>query len=139
MRRGLRQVDSRLPKALQQANKQVSNKIVEAARPKVAGLPSPGGTRAMSGLTARATQKSATVVLLGSNPTVRANVLGTLSHKAWGRHVSGSGPFQAWLGQGWSPEELYGLGPAMTDVVDRFGLDEYADAFMDALAVAFPD
>jgi hypothetical protein len=139
MRRGLKLVDSRLPKALTVAHKKVSQKVVDQAKPKIAGLPSPGGSKAMSGLTARGSQTSAKVILQGSNHTIRANVLGTLSHKAWGRHVSGSGPWQPWLGQSWSPEDLYGLGPALTDVVDGFGLDEYADAFMDALAVAFPD
>lgn len=93
----------------------------------------------MSGLTARASQSKATVVLLGSNPTIRANVFGTLSHKVWGRNVSGSGPWKAWLGNSWTPEHLYGLGPAITEVVDGFALDEYADAVMDALAAAFPD
>jgi hypothetical protein len=34
---------------------------------------------------------------------------------------------------------LHGLGPAIRGVVDGFALEEYADAFMDALAVAFPD
>lgn len=139
MRAALRRIDPRLNKALQVANKRVSQKVVDTAKPKIAGLPSPGGSKAMSGLTARAGQNKATVVLLGSNPTIRANVLGTLSHKVWGRHVSGSGPFLPWLGRSWSPEDLYGLGPALTTVVDGFGLDEYADAYMDALAVAFPD
>lgn len=93
----------------------------------------------MSGLTARASQSKATVVLLGSNPTIRANVFGTLSHKVFGRNVSGPGPFRPWLGGSWHPEQLYGLGPALTEVVDGFALDEYMDAVMDALAKAFPD
>jgi len=78
-------------------------------------------------------------VLLGSNPTIRANVFGTLSHKVWGRNVSGSGPFLPWIGREWQPEDLYGVGPALTQVLDTFGLDQTADAYMQALAAAFPD
>lgn len=139
LRRELRRIDPRLAKTLQTANKRVSERVRDRARPAIQGLPSPGGSRAMSGLTARASQSKATVVLLGSNPTIRANVFGTLSHKVWGRNVSGSGPWKAWLGNSWTPEHLYGLGPAITEVVDGFALDEYADAVMDALAAAFPD
>jgi hypothetical protein len=139
MRAGLRQIDSRLPKALQKANRTVSDKVVEQGRPAIVGLRSPGGARAASGLRARATQTKATVVMLGSNPTIRANVFGTLSHKVYGRNVSGSGPFLPWIGNTWTPEQLHGLGPAIRGVVDGFALEEYADAFMDALAVAFPD
>ena len=40
----------------------------------------------------------------------------------------------------WQPEELYGFGPALTRVVDRYAVKEYADAYMDALkAGAFPN
>ena len=93
----------------------------------------------MSGITARATAKSASIALLGSNPTIRANVFGTLSHKVFGRHVLGRGPWRAWIGNTWTPEQLYGIGPALTTVADGFALDEYADALMDALKEAFPD
>jgi hypothetical protein len=139
LRRELRRIDPRLAKTLQVANKKVSEKAVSVAGPRIAGLPSPGGSKAVSGLRPRASQSKATVVLLGSNPTIRANVLGALSHKAWGRHRSGRGPWLAWLGNTWSPEDLYGLGPALTQVADGFALDEYADAWMDGLAAAFPD
>lgn len=138
LRRELRRIDPKLAKTLQAANKKVSERVRDKARPEIAGLPSPGGSKAIGGLSARATQSKATVVLLGSNPTIRANVLGTLSHMVWGRSVPGSGPFLPWLGQSWSPEDLYGLGPALTDVVDHFALDEYADAWLDGLAGAFP-
>lgn len=139
LRRELRRIDPKLAKTLSVANKKVSERIRDAARPKIAGLSSPGGSRAMGGLTARATPTKATVVLLGSNPTIRANVFGTLSHKVWGRNVSGHGPFLPWLGQSWQPEELYGLGPAITNVVDGFAMDEYADSWMKGLDAAFPD
>jgi hypothetical protein len=139
LRRELRRIDPRLAKTLQVANKRVSEKVVSKAGPAVQGLSSPGGARAQSGIRARASQSKATVVLLGSNPTIRASVFGTLSHKVFGRNVSGHGPWQPWLGQSWPPEDLYGLGPAITETVDGFALDEYADAFMDALRFAFPD
>lgn len=92
----------------------------------------------MPGLRPRATQSKASVVMLRSNPTIHPNVLGTLSHKVFGRNVPGRGPWLAWLGNSWHPEDLYGLGPALTEVADGFALDEYAEAFMDALALAFP-
>jgi hypothetical protein len=139
LRRELRRIDPRLAKTLQVANKKVSEKVVSAGAPRIAGLSSPGGTKAMSGLRPRASQSKATVVLLGSNPTIRANVFGTLSHKVFGRNVPGRGPWLAWLGNSWHPEDLYGLGPALTEVADGFALDEYADAWLDALAAAFPD
>jgi hypothetical protein len=139
LRRELRRIDPRLAKTLQVANKRVSERVVSKARPAIQGLRSPGGARAQSGLRARASQTKATVVLLGSNPTIRANVFGTLSHKVFGRNVSGHGPFLPWLGDSWMPEQLYGLGPALTETVDGFALTEYADAWMDGLAAAFPD
>ena len=138
-RRDLAKVDKRLPKALQAAHKKVAQRVAEKAKPAVAGLPSPGGARAMSGIRGNATQKAARITLLGSNPTIRASVFGTLSHKVWGRNVSGRGPWQPWLGNTWQPEQLYGIGPVIRDTADNFALEEYADAIMDALAVAFPD
>jgi hypothetical protein len=93
----------------------------------------------MSGIRGNASQKAARITLLGSNPTIRASVFGTLSHKVWGRNVSGRGPWQPWLGNTWQPEQLYGLGPVIKEAADGFALDEYADAIMDALKVAFPD
>ena len=138
-RRDLRKVDKRLPKALQVAHKKVAQRVAEKAKPAVAGLPSPGGSRAVSGIRGNASQKAARITLLGSNPTIRANVFGTLSHKVWGHHVSGRGPWQPWIGNQWTPEQLYGLGPVIKEAADGFALDEYADAIMDALKVAFPD
>lgn len=138
-RRDLRRVDKNLPKALQKAHKKVAEQVAEKAKPAVKGLPSPGGGRAVSGIRGNATQKAARITLLGSNPTIRANVFGTLSHKVWGRNVTGSGPWQPWLGNTWQPEDLYGIGPVIKDTADNFALDEYADAIMEAFKVAFPD
>lgn len=139
LRRELRRIDPRLAKTLQVANKRVAERVVQQARPAIQALPSPGGTKAQSGLRPRATQKSAKVVMLASNKTLHANVFGTLSHTVFGKVTPGHGPWLPWLGKSWHPEELYGLGPALREVADGFALDEYADAWMDALAAAFPD
>lgn len=138
-RRDLRRVDKRLPKAIQVAHKKVAQRVADKAKPAVQGLPSPGGSKAMSGIRGNATQKAARITLLGSNPTIRANVFGTLSHKVWGRNVSGSGPWKPWIGSTWQPEDLYGIGPVIRDTADNFALDEYADEIHDAFAVAFPN
>ena len=138
-RRDLRKVDSRLPKALQKAHKKVATRTAEKGRPAVQGLSSPGGTIATRGIRGNASQKAARITLLGSNPTVRANVFGARSHTVFGRRVPGSGPWKPWIGNKWEPEQLYGLGPVIQDTADNFALDEYGDAIMDALKVAFPD
>jgi len=92
----------------------------------------------MSGIRGNASQKAARITLLGSNPTIRANVFGTLSHNVYGRRRGGRGPWQPWLGKTWQLEDLYGLGPVIKDTADNFALDEYMDAIHEAFAVAFP-
>ena len=82
--RELKRIDPALNKQLRLVNKTVSDKVVTAGRPAIQGLPSPGGSVATSGLTARATPTQATVVLAGRNRTIRANVFGTQSHWVWG-------------------------------------------------------
>jgi hypothetical protein len=139
LRSELRRINPKLTKVFTVANRRVSDRLVAVSRPKVAGLPSPGGQVAVGGLKSGATQKSARLILQGSNPTIRANVFGTLSHKVWGRHVSGPGPWLPWVGSSWSPEDLHGVGPAFKEVADNFAPTEYADALMDALKSAFPD
>ena len=138
-RRELNRVDKRFGKAFGQANKKVGARVVAKGAPAIRGLPSPGGSKAMSGLKASAKQTKLVVRLNAGNPTIRANVLGTLSHTVWGRTIPGSGPWQPWLGRTWQPEQLYGLGPAITKTMDGFGLDEYLDAILDAIGPAFPD
>lgn len=139
-RRELRKVDKRFGKAFGEANKKVGQKVVEKGRPAVKGLRSPGGQVAIPGITASAKQTKAVIRLNNSRaPTLFANIFGTLSHQVFGRNIPGPGPFLPWLGRTWQPEDLHGLGPAITDVVDGFALDEYMDAVLDALAPAFPD
>lgn len=139
LRSGLRAADKRMPKALQKANKKVSERVVNKGKPAVKRLSSPGGGIAQSGIRPRARQNKATIALLGSNRTIRANVLGARSHMVFGHRVSGSGPWEPWLGTNWKPEELYGLGPVIKDTMDGFALDEYLDSVLDALGPAFPD
>ena len=138
-RRELRRADKRFGKAVGQANKKVGARVVAKGAPAIRSLPSPGGNKAMSGLKSSAKQTKVVVALTAGNPTIRANVLGTLSHTVWGRRIPGSGPWQPWLGTSWQPEQLYGLGPAIKKVMDGFALDEYMDAVLDGLAKAFPD
>ena len=95
----------------------------------------------MSGIRPSSKQRSAVVRLnnSGSSPTLFANVFGTLSHTVFGRRLPGRGPWLPWVGTSWQPEDLHGIGPAITDVADGFALDEYLDAVMHALKPAFPD
>ena len=97
--RELKRIDPALNKQLRLVNKTVSDKVVTAGRPAIQGLPSPGGSVATAGLTARATPTQATVVLAGRNRTIRANVFGAQSHWVWGHKKSGRGPWQPWLGK----------------------------------------
>ena len=133
LQKSFRNAHPLLAKQLTGVHKTISSRIVSDARSRVQGLPSPGGSKAMSGITPRATQKSAGLALLASNPTVRANVFGTLSHVAWGHRRPGSGPWQAWIGRSWSPDQLYGVGPAIEEAVEGFALDEYMEAVMRSL------
>ena len=138
-RRELRRADKRMPKAFQKANKKVSERVVSRGKPAVRGLSSPGGSIAVGGIRPRARQNRATIAFLGSNPTIRATIFGTRSHMVFGRRISGSGPWRPWIGTTWTPEQLYGIGPVIKQTVDRFALDEYLGAVLDALGPAFPD
>lgn len=133
LQRALRQASPELSRRLTGTHRKISERVVSKGQPVVAGLSSPGGHLAQRGLRPRASQSAASIALLGSNPTIRASVFGTLSHKAWGHHVSGSGPWQAWIGSSWAPDELYGVGPVFKDTAEGFALDEYLDAMMDSL------
>jgi hypothetical protein len=132
-------------KAFAKANRQVSDRIVDKGRPAIRSLPTPGGTKAAGGLRASSRQNKVVVRLLGSNPTIRANVFGALSHGGAVTQTNprgiypGSGPWKSWIGRSWTPEQLYGLGPAIKRTVDGFALDEYMDAVLDGLKEAFPD
>lgn len=137
-RRELRKVDKGFGKAFGKANKKLGGRIVGKAQPAVKRLPSPGGAVSVGGIRPSAKQR-ALVIRLNPRKALLANVLGTKSHMVFGRRISGSGPFQPWLGRNWTPEELYGIGPVLKDAVDGFVLDEYLGAVLDALTPAFPD
>lgn len=140
-RRELRRVDKQFGKAFGKVHKQISERLAASARPRILALSSPGGTKAMSGVRGSAKQNAAVIRLMGSNPTVRANVFGMGVH--WGgtppKEYQGRGPWLPWVGTNWQPEDLHGLGPAITEVLDGYGLDQYMDAVLDALKPAFPD
>lgn len=137
-RRELRRADKRMGKAFGKANKKISEQVVSKGQPMVRGLSSPGGSVSVGGIRASAKQKAA-VVRLTNQRALFANVFGTKSHMVYGRRISGSGPFLPWIGRSWKPEDLYGIGPAISGVADDFALDEYLDAVLDALGPAFPD
>ena len=138
-RRDLRRVDRRIGRGFQKANKRIAERVVAKGRPAVKRLPSPGGTIAKAGIRPRGSQRSAKVAFLGSNPTVRANVLGTKSHWVFGRRVAGSGPWLPHVGNRWKPSELHGIGPVIKRTADTVTMDQYVDAVMDGLAEAFPE
>lgn len=143
-RRDLGRVSPQLRKTLQQAHKLISTRVVEKARPAVAGLSSPGGARGARGITPRATQKDARIAFsqARARKPLLANILGANTHPVFGRYRSVSTfdrrIWQPHLGAKWQPTELYGIGPILEKAVDDWGADEYLDAFIDAARVAFP-
>lgn len=136
----LRRVDQRLDRSMERAHQNVAARVVDRARPGIIGLPSPASHISAAGIKGTSTRDRATIELLGSNPTIRASVFGTLSHGGGaGRVYPGRGPWQSWLGRDPEPESLYGLGPVIGHLGDTYILDEYADAAMEALKGAFPN
>ena len=141
----LRGVDPRLAKTLQKAHKNVSTRATDKVRTKVTALPSPGSHRVGRGITPRATQTRAKIAFSTAARTrpLVAHILGADWHPVWGRFVPASQMrrrlWQPHLGNSWSWPQLYGAGPALREVADKFALDEYADAVMDAMAEAFPE
>jgi hypothetical protein len=139
-KRDLRYSIGRLDSTLQRASEKIGAKVVREGRSEIHALTSPGGSIAMRGLDSRADGPKAVLTLDNSRAaTLFASVFGTLSHSVFGRKVSGSGPWLSWLGTAWEPEELYGLGPVLTDTMDGSAGDEYLDATVEALKPAFPD
>lgn len=141
--RELRRVDPRLVKQLTKAHKEISTKVAGKAQSKVSGLPVPRGGQAAAGIKPRAGQKKATIALLGSNPVVRAAVMGTEVHWVFGRPVRAGSMmrrvWQPWVGNDWTAEEgLYGVSPAIAEAIPGI-LDTYADHIEAALDAAFPD
>lgn len=143
-RRDLGRVSPQLKRTLQVANKAIAKRAVDRVRPAVASLPSPGGNRAAKGITARGTQKHAVVAFsrARSRQPLTATILGAHVHPVFGRPYPVAKMrrrlWQPHLGARWSPEDLYGAGPVLVKIADEFSVDEYLEAFLDALGVAFP-
>lgn len=143
-RRDLRRVNPALGKAIQRAHKTISTKVANEVRPAVQRLPSPGGTRAVRGITPRATQKHAQIAFsrAQARKPLWANILGAYVHPVFGRRFPVKKMkrriWQPHLGSHWQPEQLYGAGPVLKHARDTFAADEYLDAFTDALREAFP-
>lgn len=148
LQRELRQVSPQLPKALQKAHKANAESVASKVKSDVArNSPARAGTtRAKSGIRPRATQRKASIALLGSNPTVRAVALGTRWHTVFGRKrpvSSLSRPvFGDYIGhEVFNPES--GTGDYIVSPVVREELptivETYADNLLDAFAKAFPE
>lgn len=139
----LRRIDPRLAKALSKGHKEIASDVAAKAQRKVTGLRSPRSGRAATGVRARATAKNATIVLLGSNPVVRAAVMGAEVHWVFGRPIRQSSMlrrvWQPWVGNDWTAEEgLYGVSPAIREAIPGV-IETYAERISEALAAAFPD
>ena len=141
--RELRRIDPRLNKELTKAHKEIATKVASKAAGKVSRLGVPRAGAAAAGIRPRAGQQKATVALLGSNPWVRAVVMGAEQHWVFGRPVLAEGMsrrvFRPWIGADWTPESgLYGVSPAIASSMPNI-IDTYADHIMKALSKAFPD
>lgn len=143
LRKSLRRITPALSKQLQVANKTISTKLVPKLQGAVRSLPSPGGFRTGGGIRPRATQKSATIAFLGSQATkpLQASVLGSNVHPIFGRLVPASSMsrrlWRPHLGNSWTPEQLYGVGPIFRTTAEQFAPDEYLDAVIDAIEEGF--
>lgn len=144
LRRSFRRISPQLSKTLQVANKKIASRAVGLVKPAVAGLPSPGGSRAAGGITPRATQKSAEIAFSRADRSkpLMATILGANWHPVFGRFVQvDSMSRRLWrphLGASWTPAQLYGVGPVLEQIHRGFAMDEYREAVSDAIKEAFP-
>lgn len=137
--RELRQFPRRFERETEKAGRKVGERVVDQGASRVRELASPAGSLAARGLLWKPTDSGLTLELdSGKGPTLFASIFGTLSHMVFGRRVSGSGPWEQWIGSSWEPEDLYGLGEVIEDTADDFALETYLDAAMEALGPAFP-
>lgn len=145
LQRGFRKASPQLGKALQKANKKIATHAVGKIKPAVKGLSSPGGSKAVGGITARAGQKYAEVAFSrakGKRPLI-ANILGANWHQLWGKKAIRTSEMKnpVWrphMGTGWKASELYGAGPIFTAIHKSFQLDAYQDAIAESLKESFP-
>lgn len=126
--------DKRLRRALGKAHKQVGTKlVVEPAKRRMAAEgKGRGGTLGAGGIKGSARTSSLSVTLSGSNPRTLGDEFGSIAHKQ----------FRGWRGNRYtdpfSQNVGYAVHPTIRDNRERI-LDEYEDAFHDALRGAFPD
>lgn len=143
LRRALRKISPQLSKTLQIAHKKISTEVVAKVKPAVSRLPSPGGSKAVRGITPRATQKSAEIAFSGAarNKPLMASILGSEVHPVYGRYYAvDSMKRRLWrphLGNSWKPEDLYGVGPVLEEAQKTFIYDEYLDAVLEAMDRSF--
>jgi hypothetical protein len=140
--RDLRRIDPRISKEMSRAHKEVSTDVARKAAAKVTAITDASG-RGAAGIRPRATANKAPIALLGSNPFVRAAVMGANTHWVFGHPTPQESMrrrvWQPWVGNDWEPESgLYGVSPAIAEAIPSV-LDTYADRMMDALAQAFPE
>lgn len=137
----LRKVDSKLPGELTKAHRSAAQMILDPAQSLMASQPVPQAASAAEGLRIRAAQRSISIALLGSNPTVRATEFGTVTHTVFGREVLASSMkrrvFRPWRGN--DENAGYALWPTIRRVIPT---PQFQDAYLEALdrvyAAAFP-
>lgn len=132
LQRTLRRADPNMARELGRANKDVASIYVSEAQPKMPRA------RAASrdlprGISARARQKDITLAVRSTKtrPSVAA-VLGANTHPVFGRRFPVSRlsrpVWERHLGDGWRPEQLYGIGEVFEGVPDKVA-DQWIDAF----------
>ncbi len=146
-RRDLRRAHQQLPRALQVAFKNIA---VEASGQVQTAFRSHGrlGAKAASGVRPRASQKSAKIALLGTNPVIRGVEFGAKKHPVFGRFRAQSGfrrrVFPEWVGnQHEGKGATFGKGyvatPALNAYVETLAPDRLMDEIYKAFKVAFPE
>jgi hypothetical protein len=130
----LRRVDARLPKVIQQANKEISVEVADAAQDRARGV-SRQYAKAAKGISGRAKQKSASIAIRSARyPWIFGAEFGALAYRQ----------FMPWRGnqwtQGYGPDAGtgYAVYPTIRDKVPEI-MDTYGDRMMDALAAAYPE
>lgn len=88
--------------------------------------------------TARQEYAALSIKSTSDRPTIAA-VLGADIHNVWGRKypiavLHGDKPWLPHLGNGWQPEDLYGVGPVLASKTVDDIVDVFWEAFVEALA-----
>ena len=125
--RELRRVDPRIKRSTEKATTRIARRISQRTGSHLSA-------RARAGLTS----KENTIVISGTNPTVRQSLFGENTHWVFGRAVPASSMarrvFPPWVGAQWQPEDLYGF-----EVDDKYSENQVGDAWEEALHGAFPN